>query len=455
VDHDRGRVLGSPFFIGAARWGIVSWAAIGVLVLGFFLFRYVVYPVRIIFPPLVVAMIGVYLLNPVVSFLEGRGISRIWGTLFTYLVGLAVVGTALAFTVPVVADQVQAFARSAPDLIDRASRSVQSFLEGLGLQVAGAAGGGESVVDFFGRLLSFTRGVLDLALILILGPILAFYLLVDLPKMKRALRAMIPARRRPEADTLFLKIGKAVGGFVRGQLLVALFVGVASAVGLFIVGLPFWAVVGLVVGLFNLIPLIGPFIGGFVAVLIAFTTPTGGEGLIDLAPGWPLAVGSVVALLIVQQIDNHIMSPNIVARTVNLHPVTVMLGLLAGGTLLGLWGMLLAVPVLATVKVLLLHAWDTRMRWPPPSSGEHPVVRPAPREIRPAETRSPGVEVQRRARAAHEAKEPARPTEQRGSWWHNAFRAVFGARRPRSEADEEAEAVGNEARQPERTSPGS
>jgi hypothetical protein len=332
---------------------------------------------------------------------------------------------------------------------------VQSFLQGLGLEVAGAAGGGEGVVDFFGRLLSFTRGVLDLALIFILGPILAFYLLVDLPKIKRALRAMIPARRRPETDSVLAKIGKAIGGFVRGQLLVALFVGVASAIGLFIVGLPFWAVVGLVVGLFNLIPLIGPFIGGFLAVLIAFTTPTGGNGLIDLAPGWPLAVGSVVALLTVQQIDNHILSPNIVARTVNLHPVTVMLGLLAGGTLLGLWGMLLAVPMLATVKILMLHAWDTRMRWPPPSSGEHPVIREVPPEGPPSGARSPAGEVQRRARAANSATEPARPTEERGSWWHNAFRAVFGPRRPRTEPDQEPETVSDEAREPERTSPGS
>jgi len=452
VDQNRGRVLGSPLVIGAARWGIVAWAAIGVLVLGYFFFAYVVYPVRIIFPPLVVAMIGVYLLNPIVSFFEERGIARIWGALFTYLVGMAVAGTALAFTIPILADQVQAFARSAPDLINRASQSVQGFLEGLGLEVSGTAGGGEGVVDFFGQLLSFTRGVLDLALIFILGPILAFYLLVDLPKIKRALRAMIPARRRPEADSVLFKIGRAIGGFVRGQLLVALFVGVASSIGLFIVGLPFWAVVGLVVGLFNLIPLIGPFIGGFLAVLIAFTTPTSGEGLIDLAPGWPLALGSVVALLIVQQIDNHILSPNIVARTVKLHPVTVMLGLLAGGTLLGLWGMLLAVPVLATVKILLLHAWDTRMRWPPPSSGEHPVIREAPAGASPGE---PAPEVDRQARAGDSAKEPIRPTEERGSWWHNAFRAVFGQRRSRGEPEPKPEPVAEESREPERTSPGS
>jgi predicted PurR-regulated permease PerM len=437
VDEDRSRTLDTPFVIRAARWGIVAWAAIGVLVLGYFLFRYVIYPVRIIFPPLVVAMIGVYLLNPIVSALERRGVPRIWGTLLTYLVGVAIVGTVLTFTIPVVADQVQAFARSAPSLIDRAASGLSDLAERFGFQVQQGAGGGEGVIDFFGRLLSFTRGLFGLAIVFIIGPILAFYFLVDLPKIRRGLKAMMPARRRAEVQSVLERIGKAIGGFFRGQLLVSLFVGIASAIALWIVGLPFWAVVGLVAGLFNLIPLIGPFIGGIVAVIIAFTTETGGGGLLELRPGWPLAIGSAVALLIVQQLDNHIMSPNIVARTVKLHPVTVMLGLLAGGTLLGLWGMLLAVPVLASAKIVLLHAWDTRMRWPPPVSGEHPVVREPPPTTPP-----PSEELR-------QAKAPARDTERRGSWWTGALRTLFGPRRgglPSRPPDE--------VREPERTSPG-
>jgi predicted PurR-regulated permease PerM len=440
LDEDRSRVLGTPFVIRAARWGIVAWAAIGVLVLGFFFLRYVVYPVRVIFPPLVVAMIGVYLLNPIVSGLERRGVARIWGTLLTYLVGVAILGTVLTFTIPVVADQVRSFARSAPELIDRAAAGFRDVAERFGIPVQQAAAEGEGVIDFFGGLLSVTRGIFDLAIVLVIGPILAFYFLVDMPKIRRGLKAMIPARRRGEVESVLERIGRAVGGFVRGQLLVSLFVGVASAIGLWIVGLPFWAVVGLVAGLFNLIPLIGPFIGAIVAVIIAFTTNTAGEGLLNLRPGWPLAVGSSVALLIVQQIDNHILSPNIVARTVRLHPVTVMLGLLAGGTLMGLWGMLLAVPVLASAKVLLLHAWDTRMQWPPPNSGQPPTVREVPRAPPPAER--PSEELRR-------AKAPADDTERRGSWWTHALRAVFGPRRDTRNARRE------DVREPERTSPGS
>jgi predicted PurR-regulated permease PerM len=435
---DRDRVLASPFVIRTARWGIVAWATIGVLVVAAFFFRYVVYPVRVIFPPLVVALIAVYLMSPIVSMLERRGIARIWGTLITYLVGMAIVGTALTFTVPLVTEQVQAFARSAPRVIDQVASAFQDVASRFGFRVQDAGAGGQ-VVDFFGRILSITRGLLDLVIVFILGPIIGFYLLVDLPKIRRGAKALIPARRRAEFESILERIGRAIGGFFRGQLLVSLFVGIASAIGLWIVGLPFWTVVGLVTGLFNLIPLIGPFIGGIVAVAIAFTTNESG-GLLGLDPGWPLALGSAVALLIVQQIDNHILSPNIVARTVRLHPVTVMLGLLAGGTLLGLWGMLLAVPVLATVKILLLHAWDTRMQWPPPGSiGEQPVVRrPAsvPSPAAPSETEggtplpSPGLPADQPSDDLRRAKEPQRSTERRGSWWTGALRAMFGPRKP-------------------------
>ena len=436
VNEDRTPLFGTPFVARAARWGIVAWSTIGVLLVAFFFFRYVVYPIRIIFPPLVVALIGVYLLNPIITRMERRGVNRIWGTLLTYLVAAGILGTVLTFTIPIVADQVRSFARSAPELIDRAAAGFRDLVGRFDLPVAAPAGTGEGVIDFFGRLLSFTRGLFDLAIVFIVGPILAFYFLVDLPKIKRGLRALIPANRRGEAERLLRRIGKAIGGFFRGQLLVSLFVGVASALVLFVVGLPFWAVVGLVAGLFNLIPLIGPFIGGIVAVVIAFTTGESGGGLLSLEPGWPLAVGSAVALLIVQQIDNHILSPNIVARTVQLHPVTVMLGLLAGGTLLGLWGMLLAVPVLATMKILLLHAWDTRMQWPPPGQ-ERIGLR----------LRAPSPEPAPPSQRLERARRPARDTERRGSWWANAVRAMFGSSRKR-------EAPGDaERREPEHTAP--
>lgn len=367
----------------------MAWSAIGVLVLSFIIFRYVLYPIRIIFPPLVVALVLVYLLNPIVLRLQRRGMSRLLAALLTYFAFALVIGVGLRYLIPVLADQVREFAGSVPDLIDRAKLSSRRLAVELGLNLdTGVTLDSENqrqVLNFLGRLLSFTRGLFHVALILVLGPILAFYLLVDLPKIRRGLEAFVPARRRPEVEAVMRDLGRALGGFFRGQLLVALFVGLASSLALYIVGLPYWAVVGMIAGLFNLIPWVGPFIGAIPALFIAFTTHTAGEGLLRLRPGWPMALGAGIALITVQQMDNHIISPNVVARTVKLHPVTVMLGLLAGGTLLGLWGMLLAVPTIAAVKILALHAWDTRATWPPAVAVEAaPVMPPVPAAV-PAE----------------------------------------------------------------------
>jgi predicted PurR-regulated permease PerM len=416
LDEERSGLLGHPFVARAARWGVVAWAAIGVLLLGYIVFRYALYPIRIIFPPLVVALVLVYVLNPLVSRLQQRGMSRLLASLLTYLVFVSLIVVGLRYLIPVLADQVREFAGSVPDLIDRAQSSLRDFAERLGLNVGTGLfldpENQQQVVNFLGGMLSFTRGLFHVALILILGPILAFYLLVDLPKIRRGLQAFIPTRRRAEVESVLRDLGRALGGFFRGQLLVALFVGIASSLGLYIVGLPYWAVIGMIAGLFNLIPMIGPFIGAIPALFIAFTTTTAGEGLLRLKPGWPMALGATIALLTVQQIDNHIISPNIVARTVRLHPVTVMLGLLSGGTILGVWGMLLAVPTIAAVKILLLHTWDTRITWPPPAvvpttgTGSPPPVPLTIEKTRPNRPRPAGIAAWLRKRIGRPPRAP-------------------------------------------------
>jgi len=363
----------------------VAWSAIGILILGYLVYRFVLVPVRIAFGPLLLALVIVYLLNPIVSRLESRGLPRVWGALLTYMVFLAVVGVALRFLIPIVADQVSSFVSTVPGLLDRAQKSLVDAARRLGIEVrstdilAGLGPQGEAG-SFITRIFSFTAGFVHALVVFVLGAVLGFYLLVDLPKVQRAAMALIPLRRRGEVRAVLEKMGRALGGYFRGQLLVAAFVGVASMLGLYIVGLPYWALVGAVAGLFNLIPLIGPFIGAVPALFIAFTTSESG-GLLHLRPGLPMAVGAALALLAVQQIDNHIISPNVMARTVKLHPVTVMLGLLIGGTLAGLVGMLITVPVIASAKIVLLHLWDSRVQWPPGGSvGEPPGPEPEPRD---------------------------------------------------------------------------
>lgn len=190
--------------------------------------------------------------------------------------------------------------------------------------------------------------VLNIGLIVLMAPIIAFYLLVDLPHIRRVVESLIPEDRKAEALVVGGRLNRTIGGYFRGQLLVASIVGILSGIGMAAIGLPFWIVVGVIAGVTNMIPMIGPWIGAIPAVVIALTME-------DLST----AVWAAVILAVVQQIDNNWISPVIMQRAVKLHPAVVMLALLAGGTLLGFVGLLLAVPLVAVLKVILGHLWRT------------------------------------------------------------------------------------------------
>lgn len=190
--------------------------------------------------------------------------------------------------------------------------------------------------------------VLNIGLIILMAPIIAFYLLVDLPHIRRVVESLIPEDRKAEALLVGRRLNRTIGGYFRGQLLVATIVGILSGIGMAAIGLPFWIVVGVIAGVTNMIPMIGPWIGAIPAVVIALTME-------DLST----AIWAAVILAGVQQIDNNWISPVIMQRAVKLHPAVVMLALLAGGTLLGFVGLLLAVPLVAVLKVILGHLWRT------------------------------------------------------------------------------------------------
>jgi predicted PurR-regulated permease PerM len=340
------------------RIGVVAWCGIGVIILGYLLLRLMVY-VNPIVPPLLIAVAVVYLLNPLVSALERRGVPRVAGAGIVYVLFLCIVALVVSLLVPVVTRQVSQVIDHFPDYLADAQAYVRRVAARFGQepnfrldaeqvrQWLSAGENRQTVTRYLTGLRSVTTSLLSGLIIFVLGPVMAFYLLVDLPRLRRGAMALIPPARREEITGLMDRIGQAVGGFFRGQLLVALFVGVASSIGLWAIGLPFWLLVGMVAGVFNLVPLVGPFIGGALAVIIA---------LID---GQPLtALWAALVLLAVQQIDNHLISPNVMGRTVQLHPVVVMLALLVGASFAGLFGMLVIVPLVAVAKIVFLFMWS-------------------------------------------------------------------------------------------------
>jgi predicted PurR-regulated permease PerM len=383
------------------RVGIAAWSIIGILIL-LVVAIYFLEKIRVIFPPLVLALFLIYLLNPLITRLEHRGIPRLLGALLSFILFFGGLALAIVAMVPLISDQVEVFGRQLPEF----RRQIAGYVTGtaetidrrLGTDIdttqvtclLGEDGAVASEVpsaaecdevtnrirdqlgDQAGRFAEIGLSVLEGLLVFILAPLLALYLLIDLPKLQAGTLQLLPESYRDEVAELGSKVGRAVGGFFRGQLFVAFIVGCASAAGFWIIGLPFWLVIGVIAGFFNLLPLVGPFIGGAIGFVVG--TVTGGVGL---------GLQAAAVELVVQQVDNHIISPNVMKRAVQLHPVTVMLSLLAGGALAGFWGVLLGVPAIAVAKLVLGHLWATRVLGRPatteglpagPSAGAPPTA---------------------------------------------------------------------------------
>lgn len=338
-----------------ARAALIVWLVAGLLALSI-AGIWVLYQVRAVFPPLVLALALIFILNPIVSLLERRGVKRGIGTGLIYLVFISIVFLIGLGLTPLLRQQIQELVDQIPNLVE----SGTSFVEGVAKRF-GASPEEQNVRNLLSALQGqiftgidqvtrFAGGAAHLVLIFILAPIMAIYLLVDLPRLQRAFTDHLPPVYREEWLDLLRRCGQAVGGFFRGQLVVAAIVAALSSIALLIAGLPFWLPIGLVAGFFNIVPFIGPWVGAIFAIIVGATTG-----------GWEVAGKAGLAMLIVQQVDNHFISPKVMGRALRLHPVTIILALLAGGTIAGLWGMLLAVPGTAVAKIVIMHYYNTHV----------------------------------------------------------------------------------------------
>jgi predicted PurR-regulated permease PerM len=354
------------------RAGQVSWAVVGVAVL-LAVLGMVLWTVRVVFPPLILAGAIVFLLNPIVTRLQRRGIHRAIGAGLAYTSVLAVVALAGVLVVPLGGAQASQLADDWPEIREKANRWVDDLAEDskgkfwefsrTDLEDA-FSNDNRPFREQLDQVLKLGVRVFHVVLIIVLAPIIAFYLLVDLPRVRQIMESLVPEAAKPEVMHVCRRLNRAVGGFFRGQLMVALIVGIICSVGLLIIGLRFWFLVGMVAGFFNIIPLIGPWVGGVPGVVIALTT---GSTL--------QALGVVVVMVVAQQVDNHFITPQVMQRAVQLHPAAVILALLAGGTIGGFFGLLLAVPLAAVLKILLGHVWRVHVLGEPlpDMSDEHDV----------------------------------------------------------------------------------
>ncbi|WP_337868583.1 AI-2E family transporter [Meiothermus sp.] len=315
---------------------------------------------------LFLAFLFAYLTSPIVRALEKRRIPRFVGVLLVYL-GL---GLFLGLASFLIADMVNVLARYVTELpriltplltwvenlpsrvgqieippalegaFAQAAQGLQTLLEGFtqtllqGLQALLAQGG--NLVGFFASLVG---GVLQLFAALIIS----IYLLYDLPQISKTLFQAVPLPYQPFAADIAAKLDRAVGGYVRGQLMVAAGVGLIVTLGLWLFGVPLAGSLGFLAAVFNLIPFAGVIVSTVPAMLLALTV------------GWPQVVAVLGVVVVANQVEAHVLSPRILGQATSLHPVSVIGAILVGSSLYGLVGALVAVPLLAFFKVLYVE----------------------------------------------------------------------------------------------------
>jgi predicted PurR-regulated permease PerM len=198
------------------------------------------------------------------------------------------------------------------------------------------------LVGSAGTFVQRITGWISSLVLLIVIPVLTFYFLKDGDKICASIRKMIPPGSRHRIFPVARDIDGVLGGFIRGQLIIAAFVGVTSIIALLLIGVDYAILIGVIAGIANIVPYLGPIIGGSLAVLFALL----------ISPFRALLV--IVVFIGIQQIEGNILEPIIFGNQVGLHPVLVVLALLAGGSLGGILGLLIAVPTAAVIRVVLL-----------------------------------------------------------------------------------------------------
>jgi predicted PurR-regulated permease PerM len=316
--------------------------------------------------PVLVALGIAYLLNPVLEALVARGLSRGLAALALLGAFLAVVTGGAIVLVPVVIHEVQEFVAALPQMIDDAARWFEANLDIELPKPEGAEGATtwreylsspqfQSIVDEAigpaqALVAAALGGVFSLLAFLagaLLIPVFAYYFLVDWPNLVARVKRVIPPRRRGKVLELVAEIDRVVSGWVRGQGMVMAILAVLYAIGFSIVGIHLAVPIGLLVGLLTVIPFVGTLVGAAIAFSVTLLAWDGVEPVIGVA----------VVLGVLHVLEALILTPRIVGHRVGLSESAALFAAVAGGKLLGLVGILLAVPLAATCAVLIRHGF--------------------------------------------------------------------------------------------------
>ena len=334
---------------------------IGFWVVTVIAFGLMVFLLRDMLLPFVVGMAVAYLADPFADKLEAWGLSRAMATTVITLIFFVVVIVAVLLIVPLVTGQVMGLVERAPGYMEKASDTVLPLIQELigrlpaDLEASGLDMGQTAIKQYtktlFEWLGSLATGlwsggmvVLNLVSLLVITPVVSFYLLWEWDTIVARVDGWLPRRHADRIRGLIREIDAVLSGFVRGQVAVCSVLGLFYAIALSLVGLEFGFVIGIASGVLSFIPFVGAIFGAVVSIGVA------------LVQFWPnfVWIGAVAGIYLLGQVlEGYFLTPRLVGGRVGLHPVWVMFGLLAGGVLFGFVGILLAVPVAAVIGVLI------------------------------------------------------------------------------------------------------
>lgn len=302
--------------------------------------------------PLFIGFVIAWLFNPLVNKLQKKGIKRGLGAALVYLVFIGLIVLIISLIIPMMSDQLNDLVKMIPSIFD----SIKNWIEGIFDKI----GNGSSFDitglknDIFSRIevyatglteglpaasISFIKALFSGLTTFVVGLIIGFFLLVSFDSVSKIL-SFLPRKFQKDTRALGEEIDGSLRKFVQGTLVLASLVFVVSSLGFWMCGLKSPLLFGLFCGITNVIPYVGPYIGGIPAVIVG------------LSQGPLVGIGVLIVIVIVQFIEGNLLQPIVMSKTMKLHPVTIMLGLLICSHFWGIIGMIIATPVVAIIKIV-------------------------------------------------------------------------------------------------------
>lgn len=306
-----------------------------------------------ILSPLFIGIVIAWLLNPIVTYMQKKKINRVAGTIITYIAFILVLYLVLNSVLPILSDEINEFAKNVPIILDK----IQVFVDGIFDKFENPAFDinatklelytkvESAVIEYTSKLpeisINVIKGVFSTLWSIVLGFMIGLYLLFDFDNAIKKTISFIPRRICDSLRSVVNKIDIALKNFIQGTLIVSTIIFLVCSVGFWFAGLKAPVFFGLFCAITNIIPYIGPYIGAAPAVIVGYATS-------------PL-VGTIVLIICIaiQFIEGNFIQPLVMSKTMKLHPVTIIVGLLIFGYFFGIVGMIISTPLMSIIKIIL------------------------------------------------------------------------------------------------------